>query len=484
MSTIHKREYLTDTRIEAAMDFRPDGQTIILYDQSTDKRGERAGAVSGLEIRIGARAATWRYIRDTVDHGKRRYIKRTLGHFDRGEPRPGDKPLRARWHMDVKTARLEAEKSAGKAASGEVIEGPRSGRRFKAAFADYLIYLREQSEDKGKPPRWMKRVAQIGNALLLPAFGEWTLLELSTRRAELGDGRESVESWYMRIRKGRLTQANHAMRILRAVYLREAGRDTNNSLPSGPKNLPTSAVKLRRERWQQQTDKDKPGMGARDLVAWFQAWRKLPPLRKAYHLTNLLTGARPGELARTPWANLDTNPRVRLLTIGNAKMGNNIPIPLSSAIARCLQVARDHAPKGEKSGLIFPGCEQAGHHETGLPKGGRGHALRRTYKTLCLEMKIGDEMSSYLQGHIPEGVSMGYALRQVLLKGRTLRGLQADISRQVLALLKADPFKFMRDPGGAPAASLPDRASVAQAQHGQGAHELVRPPSLASRVVG
>ena len=72
--------------------------------------------------------------------------------------------------------------------------------------------------------------------------------------------------------------------------------------------------------------------------------------------------------------------------------------------------------------------------------------MRWTYKTLCLEMGISDEMSSFLQGHIPDGMSMSYALRRVLLKGKRLRGYQRDISKRVLALLKADPFKAIREP--------------------------------------
>jgi hypothetical protein len=65
------------------------------------------------------------------------------------------------------------------------------------------------------------------------------------------------------------------------------------------------------------------------------------------------------------------------LTIGDSNIGADIPLPLSSAIARALKPPRGHA---DKSDPIFPGCEQAGRHELALPRNGRGHALRRTFK--------------------------------------------------------------------------------------------------------
>ncbi|MFL6796752.1 MAG: hypothetical protein ACJ8F3_05000, partial [Xanthobacteraceae bacterium] len=74
------------------------GTPIILRDQSNDRDRERS-AVPGLEIRIGARKATWRFVRDTVDHGERDYIKRTIGHFDTSKGNKAD------WHMGVKEAR-------------------------------------------------------------------------------------------------------------------------------------------------------------------------------------------------------------------------------------------------------------------------------------------------------------------------------------------------------------------------------------------
>jgi hypothetical protein len=422
--TAHLKADLDDHFIDGRIDFA-EGRTTWLYDIGG------TSSVAGLRLRIGARSAAWVYVRDRVDHGKRRAIYETIGRFDRGTR--AESPVRADWHMSTDAARDAAAVKRGRAASpgGYVPPSNRGGKTFAQAFESYLIHLREKAEDEGKPPRWMKHVAKLGKSLLLPQFGKWSMLELSTRRADMGDGRDSVESWYREIRTGRITSANHCVKILRAVYLREAKRDS--SLPGDPTQIPSAGVTLRKENWQRKGVL-KPGMARKDFPAWLAKWRTLAPIKRAYHLVNLLTGARPGELARTPWTGLDT--KSRTLTIGNAKIGNDIPIPLSAPICRALKLARDNA---DDSGLIFPGCEQSGHHETVFAKAERGHSHRRTWKTVATECEISDELSAYVLGHIPDGVSARYAIRQVLLQGKMLRKHQAMVSRTMLEWLGADP---------------------------------------------
>jgi integrase len=393
---------LTDARVEARQDFA-EGRAILLNDHGGTQ------TVPGLRIRIGPRSATWLYYRDVLDHGERKITSKTLGRFPA---------------MSTAEARKAASVVAGRLSGGAFEPSRGKARRFKDAFADYLVYLRDKAADAGKAPRWAYNVKNLGDALLLPKWGDWPLLDMSKQRGE------AVVDWYKRALKDNgVTSANHAARIIRAVFIREAKRD--DSLPGDPTKLPTAAITMRKEQWQRQSDKDKPGLAFRDFPAWLKAWRELPPIRRAYHLVGLLTGARPGELARTPWAHLDM--RSRTLTIGNSKTGGDLPIPLSSTICRALKIARDHA---DKSGLIFPECSQAGHRDP-LPT--RGHALRRTYKTVALDCGISDEMSAFLLGHVVPGMSMKYALRQMMLQGRTLRRHQRTISARILELLGEDP---------------------------------------------
>jgi hypothetical protein len=76
---------------------------------------------------------------------------------------------------------------------------------------------------------------------------------MSERRAE-------VSEQYNRIRQRRLTSANHAIKVIWAIYIREAKRD--DSLPSDPTKLPSAAVSMRRESWQKKNTV-KPGVGGR-----------------------------------------------------------------------------------------------------------------------------------------------------------------------------------------------------------------------------
>lgn len=111
---------------------------------------------------------------------------------------------------------------------------------------------------------------------------------------------------------------------------------------------------------------------------------------------------------------------------------DRIPIPLSAVLARCLKLARAYA---EDTGLIFPGLERGNRDK--LPA--RGHAMRRTFKSIAFDCNIPDDMSAFILGHVPVGMSAKYALRRVLLKGRALRKYQRTVSRRVLELLGADP---------------------------------------------
>ena len=82
-------------------------------------------------------------------------------------------------------------------------------------------------------------------------------------------------------------------------------------------------------------------------LKWADALRKIKdPTRKAYHLLGLLTGQRPGELARLKLS--DVLPEERCLVIRRAKAYNDIQSPLSRPIEQALKLARDaHNGKSE-----------------------------------------------------------------------------------------------------------------------------------------
>jgi hypothetical protein len=68
-----------------------------------------------------------------------------------------------------------------------------------------------------------------------------------------------------------------------------------------------------------------------------------------------------------------------------------------------------------------------------------GYALRCAYKTLAYDSGVPDDLSAFLLGHIPEGMSPKYAVRRHMIAGRALRKHQAAISHRMLELLGAYP---------------------------------------------
>ncbi|MGC2460895.1 MAG: hypothetical protein WA446_07990 [Steroidobacteraceae bacterium] len=149
-------------------------------------------------------------------------------------------------------------------------------------------------------------------------------------------------------------------------------------------NVPTASVEMHAERREQK------GMAVKDFPAWFKAWQ----------------------------------------SIGDAKAANDIVIPLTPAIRDALALA----PKGKPEDLIFPGCAQVGHREPGLPAS--GHALRRTFKTIVQnESGVPEEVSAYLLGHQPEGMSQKYLLKWAMRNGTAIKEGQQKISRTMVRLL-------------------------------------------------
>jgi integrase len=314
--------------------------------------------------------------------------------------------------VNADDARKAALVISGRIAAGRREPGLRTAVRFDAALDEYLKFLRAKSARKGKPARHALNVEKLRRQFLSPEFGRWPL-------ADLSNSPEAVRDWHEKITKeAGPVSANRAAQALRATY-RFASR-LNRSLPPA---LPTSAIVFNTEV------PSEKGLAFADFPKWCAAWERLEsPVRRAYHMVGLLTGCRPGELARLEWK--DIRPRERAFVIGGAKAGNDIRIPFSIEIVRALKMARGAAIEGEP--LVFPECGHAGHRDD-LPA--RGQALRHTYRTICADLGIDELISHYLLGHAPAGISQRYILKLILASGPAMRAAQAKISRRIVALL-------------------------------------------------
>jgi hypothetical protein len=413
---------LTDGYIDGVISIaRDDGRTVVLNDRG----GKRSQP--GLRLRIGARSATWYYSIDRLEKGTRTAKLHKLGGYDRGTR--DEPPHRATWHIDVKAARDLAIDKAAAYGRGEMPDGETAALTFRKAFEDYCQHLQTKADNADKPARWRRNVKSLGDKYLLPKWGPYTLVEMSAKR-------EAVGVWYSAIAKDAVTSAHHIRRIIRAVY--NFKRKRGATLPA---DNPAMAPIDRQEHHKKKTYKG-PRLPFDKFPLWLEAWRKLEPMHRAYHLTALLTGSRGGELARTTWADLalrkpaeDEPDKRRTLVIGNSKTESDIIIPLSAPIARALKLARDAArAEGIESEFIFPDAERWARDD--LPA--TGHAMRRTYKSVASSLKILNETSGRLLGHQPPGVSADYDDPLALARSEWLRQLQRQVSGKVLALLGSD----------------------------------------------
>lgn len=412
---------LHDGFVDALIDFA-EGKPMLLRDIQ----------VKGLQLRLGKVRHQWQFYNERSDHGKRIYTCVPLGHYDRGaratavvggrDTGPvatwfgeyiGPQPTlqRADDHVDVAAARDKARVEAAKAITGTLPVGKRDSVKLGEAFEDYCLYLEAKAASRGKPPRWAKNVRHLGKQIILPKWANWALAEMSERP-------DAIADWHAEaVKRHGATSANHAVRIVRALYRKRAKRDLRLSKV----NLPTAAVDFAVER------REKKGMRPTDFPAWFAAWNELRPIRRSFHLTNLLVGARPGELARTKWGDLDAD----TITVGggNLKAGNSVPVPLTPEIRKAIAIVGE---RGDADALIWEGCSQASRDD--LPA--TGNDLRRTYKSIATSVcGIPDDVSAFLMGHMPEGMSQKYLLRWALSSGDAIKEAQAKISATMMRLL-------------------------------------------------
>jgi integrase len=389
MPTIKSTSNLSEGRVGALLDFR-----VIGLHRDLNLRD--------LYLRIGPKKASYYFLSERRVRGERVITSRLLGHAP---------------SMPVLAARAAAAVIAGQVAEGNSPVGKRRAVKFGEALDTYLAHLKREASDAGKPARHAYNVESLARLYLRPRFGQWSLADMSADPKAVRDFHRDVTE-----RAGPVS-ANAAVKIIRAAYGFEARANRSLRLDA----LPTSATVMNLERPRQVSIEDWP--------AWAVAWRSIrSPVRRAFHLLQLLTGARGGELSKLKWADVDC--RGRAITLRNAKAGADIVLPMSGPIAMALKLAREAGPGGE---FVFPGSGKSGHiakGDDGLPVA--GHALRHTWRGVAHECGI-DELSAHLLlGHAPAGVSARYLHTLALSLGPGLRKAQRAVSRRIMGPLMLD----------------------------------------------
>jgi integrase len=418
---------LKDQYVEALQEFSDDSDATI-----PNTRGlYHDRVVAGLFLYVGPRKSVWRFRQQRTTRnksGKRPTIAKALG----SPP-----------EVTVTDARKAALALASMVANNKAPPSKRTAATFEQAWSRYLEYLEAKANAKGKPARHHANAMKLGDGLILPAWGKWSLIDMS-------NAPEAIEEWHKKMtRIHGPVSANRAAELIRAAYKRHAKRDTTLSFD----RLPTSAVEWNAEQ------PSEHALDPKDFPAWRAAWDTLDSdIHKGYFLFCLLSGCRPGEAARIKVENIDIE--ARTFTIPNAKAGKDITLPMTPEMSYALRMAVEAPPasptikmkglRGMKSGevrvvqrkqphheiidkdLVFPGCRQM-PSRSGLPVAGQ--ALRHTYKTLHVGLGISETLSSFLMAHALEGVSAKYIAEMIVLRSAELREAQEKISRRVFELL-------------------------------------------------
>ena len=375
-----KRSYevLTEPFVAGMLDF----PSLFVGTTIWDRR------VPGLTIHVSRRRMRWEFFRQYRRHGGKLQTRSvTLGYWP---------------EVPLKEARNRAMVEAGKIAGGKITPGRKASVKFEEAFSDYLEHL-----EANRSPKWLHDVKLIGDKILLPEYRGWPLADLSASPQVIKDFHKRIT------RNNGPVQANRAMAILRASY-RKAVK-LNRDLPP---ELPTSGVIFNQESPRQ--------TGIADWAAWAAAWRAIPsPVRRSFHLVNLLSGMRPGELAR---ASLDL--RRRELVVAKGKSRREIRVPLTREILQALKLARGgnwasarRNPKRDK-----------------LPA--FGHSLRHAYQTTARLIGIDGFTIKLLMAHVIGGdVTEAYTFIPVMRDA--MRAAQRKISREIVRRLGLEAFELL-----------------------------------------
>ncbi|MEM0988689.1 MAG: tyrosine-type recombinase/integrase [Pseudomonadota bacterium] len=279
-----------------------------------------------------------------------------------------------------------------------------AGEKSAATLANYDRAYRHVEDWAGKP------LAEISGST-----------EMVQRRfRDITDGRVVAE----RLRGGK-GAANLVAVFLGVVYryVQDSGlqRDLPDFVPSRAVRHEMHTLPRRRR-----------ALAARDLPAWNAQRLALSPVRREFHLLNLLTGSRQEQLRTLRWADVDLDAGTIHFPKPKGGTSRAYTIPMSAAIRECLMRARDAGrmlneraartyvfpsepskSRGRKDGAS-PSQHMVEHKEDRARLSHWGSDLRRTYKTLGKEAGVPEFLLDLFQNHAQGGVSRGYNIREVM----------------------------------------------------------------------
>lgn len=240
---------------------------------------------------------------------------------------------------------------------------------------------------------------------------------------------QRIEAWAAEHATERPAMARLGLRMLRAFLGWCARREEYAAIVPAANPAATPEV---RERLG--TAKPKRDALLRDqLRPWFDAVRTQAPEVSAYLQALLLTGARPGELLRLGWSDVEF--QWKSLTIRDKVEGERV-IPLTPYVAALLAALPRRGPyvfmSGKAAGPIAPPnhaaarvCKLAGVPPVTL------HGLRRSFKSLSEWVEVPVGVVAQIMGHKPSATAeKHYTVRPLDLLAKWHTKIEAWILEQ------------------------------------------------------
>ncbi len=355
--------------------------------------------ISGLYVRCRAESKSF-YIQRRI---RGALVKRTLG------------------ELTLKAARAAAMREWAR-----LKPRPAGGRvTFAEAFAEFL-------EQRDLSPR----TREIYRYNCSHHLSDWTGRALE----DIGRDRAGVRALYHRLaHKHGKAAASQTIRMFSAVY--RYARRADGDLPESPTvavDLP--AIKARdwalspdelKTWWQSREIDDEGNETARGVKA-------LGPIKRAWWMTCLLTGARRGSIEGMKWADIDFDRKVIRFEV--AKGGRTYSVPAADRLIELLTAYRDGG-EVPPSDWVFPSAMKPEHHLVNVRDDKRGvasaHHLRHSFRTQLAQLGASPDQARMLLGHSMGGdVSRGYISTALVLE--SLRPIANAAAEGLWGMLEAE----------------------------------------------
>jgi integrase len=256
--------------------------------------------------------------------------------------------------------------------------------------------------------------------------------------ADIGKDRAGVRALQQRITKNHgPATANQTAQLLSAVY--RWCRKVQTDLPESPMVV-VEKHRIKPRDWAYSAD---------DLKSWWfsqveekdKVIRKgvstLTPIKRAWWLTALFTGARKGSIEALKWADVDFGKKVMHFRV--AKADRPYLVPISDALAEILtryRANKDIPPS--RQGWVFPSNVKEDAHIAevkNIREGvGPAHRLRHTFRTILAQLGASPDQARMLMGHSMGGdVSRGYITSSLVVE--SLRPLANAVAERYVKII-------------------------------------------------